>query len=374
MHGAALSVLIALLLPSWGEPARAEDDPISWGMMGGWSGVSMSDLHDRGVRVVDVSLQWRLAEPQEDRWDESYFAAKREEIRLRRRQGFRVVLNFGLHHAPDWMLERPAGRFVDQDGAVYEGSDEPQLVWAPASVREEAQAFTAKVFRELGTRFAAVRVGGGHWGELTYPSIVGADGHVQDSYWAFDENAQARSPVPGWRPCDPAPNGEATAFLRWYLRSLTRYQNRQIRWTRRAGYRGTVAVLYASWGMRAGDFGDAAASRLCGTTSAEVNGEVQRGFAHARHIRGLRDGRVAAWGTWAEREGTLSWLARLAVHQGIEVMGENAGHDGPAEMATAIEEATSNDLTLFMWVRAEEAYCRCDGYATIEDYERLIRP
>ena len=65
--------------------------------------------------------------------------------------------------------------------------------------------------------------------------------------------------MPGWRPGDPSPRGEARKFLGWYLDMLTRYQNWQVRALRRS-YDGPVAMLYASWGMRPGDF-DLGASR-----------------------------------------------------------------------------------------------------------------
>jgi len=341
-------------------------------MMGGWDGVSMSDLYARGVRVVDLSMSWSEAEPHKHRWDEAYFAQKRLELQRLRGTGFQVVLDYGLFHAPRWMLERRGGRFVNQFGEVYRGSDEPELVWARAGSLRESRRYTAKVFDELGTDFVAVRVGGGHWGELTYPGVFGADGRLENDYWAFDERALAEDPVPAWRPCEPSPHGQAKRFLNWYLDSLTRYQNRQIAWVRQGGFDGTVAVLYASWGLRVGDLRDAVKTNLCGTSSPEVNGEVQRGFDHARHIAGLRDPKVAIWGTWAEQDGTISWLAALADAAGLQIMGENAGSNDLTAMATSIDVARRYHLSLFMWVRAEEAFCSCNGYATVADYERLI--
>jgi hypothetical protein len=364
--------LIAMLWVSPIATVRLGPNEPSWGIMGGWSGVSMPDLYARGVRVVDLPMSWRDAEPDRDRWNEAYFAAKRLELERLRADGFRVVLNYGIEHAPSWMLDRPGGRFVNQSGEVYRGSDEPNLVWAGRGSRRQAREYTAKVFRALGTDFLAVRVGGGHWGELTYPTVPGPNGRPQNDYWAFDERALAQDPVPAWRPCRPSPRRQASRFLHWYLDSLTRYQNRQISWVRRGGFDGTIAVLYPSWGMREGDFDAAVSTDLCGTSPAEINGEVQRGFDHARHIAGLRDPNIAVWGTWAEKEGTISWLAGLARAAGLTMMGENSGSDDPTEMAAAVDAARRFGLSLFMWVRAEEAYCACNGYATIDDYERLI--
>src|SRR5439155_24884106 len=104
----------------------------------------------------------------------------------------------------------------DQNANVYTGSDEPNLVWA-TEYRSLAAAYTAKVFNELGSDFYAVRVGGGHWGELTYPATFGSNGRVKNSYWAFDADAARSDPVPGWKPGQASPNGEASKFLNWYL-------------------------------------------------------------------------------------------------------------------------------------------------------------
>lgn len=140
----------AAAIPLPRTPGAAVDGPI-WGMMGGWSGVSLSDLRDRGVRVVNISLDWRTAEPQEDRWNEDYFRAKRAEIRGLRRHGFRLVLDYGLYQVPEWLLNRSGGRFVNQAGQVYLGSEEPNLVWGDRKALDEARRYTAKVVRELGT-------------------------------------------------------------------------------------------------------------------------------------------------------------------------------------------------------------------------------
>jgi hypothetical protein len=92
---------------------------------------------------------------------------------------------------------------------------------------------------------------------------------------------------------------------------------------------------------------------------------------HARHIAALRDPNVAVWGTWAEKEGTISWLSSLADARGLKKMAENSGQDDAAKMAIAVEAARSYGLSGFVWVTAEEAFCFC-GYATVEDYAALV--
>lgn len=342
----------------------------AWGLAGGYSGIDLADVRGRGVGVLLVEMRWASAEPTEGAFSTSYFAAKRDEIARYRAAGFRVVLNYGMHHAPAWLLAKPNARFVQQAGLVYAASDEPNLVFA-TELRPYAERYTARVFAELGTDFAAVRVGGGHWGELTYPQLFGSDGRLINNYWAFDGAAARTNPVPGWKPGMPSPAAEASRFLAWYLDRLTAFQNWQIA-TVRASFAGPIAVLYASWGMRSGDFDRAVATNLAGTSSPEINGEVQRGFDHARHVAAITDRGAVVWGTYGERVGTVSWLSSLAAPRGLALMAENSGSDGPAAMDAAMAEARRYGLRLFMWIRASEAYCSCNGYATIADYETRI--
>ncbi|MFL5955295.1 MAG: beta-galactosidase [Gaiellaceae bacterium] len=313
-------------------------------------------------------MSWARAEPQEGVWDESYFQSLRDQINTMRALGFRVVLNYGLHHAPAWLLAKQDARFVDQYGDIYTASDEANLVFA-RTLRPYGQAYTSKVFTELGTDFYAVRVGGGHWGELQYPAQKDAAGKWE--WWAFDTAAKAQSPAPGYTPCtgDPALAG---TFLNWYLGALTEFQNWQVA-TVRQSYGGPVAVLYASWGMRSGDFDKTTAGNLCGTSSPEINGEVQRGYDHSRQVAGLTDSGAVVWGTWGENAGTISYLAGLAAAKGLQVMGENSGGDSAAQMQTAVTTAKQYGLAAFLWIRASDLYCSCNGYASIADYSQYLR-
>ncbi len=344
---------------------------IRWGMMGGFGGVDLDDLASRGVRVVDLVVYWRSAEPTPDGFDESYFDRKRAELDTFRSKGFEVILNFGMHHAPSWFFDLPNSHYVNQHGATYLNSDEPNLIWATEH-RWLAERYIEKVFSELGTDFVTVRTGGGHWGELTYPAIVNpSTGKIYNYYWAFDGAAARTNPVPGWKPGQPSPAGEAATFVIWYIDALTSYQNWQVAAVRRH-YPGWISVLYPSWGLRVGDLAEAVETNLDGTSSPEINGEVQRGFEHAYHVTNLTDPKAAVWGTWADKLGTLSWLSTLAEPEGRRLFGENSGSDDVTKMDNAMSEAQRLGLTALMWVRAEEAYCRCNGYATIEQYQERI--
>jgi hypothetical protein len=86
----------------------------------------------------------------------------------------------------------------------------------------------------------------------------------------------------------------------------------------------------------------------------------------------LTDPNAAVWGTWAEKTGTISWLATLADAKGLLKMGENSGADTAAEMDVAIGAAREYGLAAFLWIRASEAYCFCNGWATVEGYAARI--
>jgi hypothetical protein len=262
----------------------------------------------------------------------------------------------------------PNARFVNEYGQTYTASDESNMIFAK-ELRPHAETYTAKVFSELGTNFYAVRVGGGHFGEMQYPGQTGTDGKWQ--WWAFDGDAIAHSPVSSYKPCSGS-STQAGTFLNYYLDSVTDFQNWQVSTVRKA-YPGKIAVLYASWGMRAGDFDATVQDNLCGNKSAEINGEVQRGFDHSRHINALSDTNVAVWDTWTDNPGTVSYLSQLASAKGLVMMGENSGEDDYATMQGTVNSAKQYNFQALLWIRTSEAYCLCSGYATIDNYSSLIR-
>ena len=340
----------------------------TWGMFSVPTSASTS-LYNSGIRTVVLEMRWANAEPSDNSFNATYFQSQRNRLAAYRAAGLSVVLNMGMHHPPSWLLAKPNARFVNQNGVRYTASDEPNLIFGK-TLRPYAQDYLNRVMRELGTSWYAVRVGGGHWGELTYPQLFDnaantnapcpsrPDGKLCNYYWAFDDAAKTTNPVPGWKPGAPSPNGEARRFVNWYLSALTNYQNWQISALRTAGYTGPAAVLYPSWGVRSGQLESAISGNLAGQTSVEINGELQRGFDHSRHIAALTDAKAVVWGTWADRDGTLDWLSGLArahVPQ-LAVMGENAGPGTTARVAASIAEARANALTAFFWIRYNEAH------------------
>ena len=362
---AGLLVLgLLLLVAARAQPGAARAP--EWGLVGPYDHVDLPELHRKGVDVLLVEMSWALAEPARDRFDDAYLASIDAQARRLRAEGFKVVLNFGLQHAPGWLLTLPDARFTDQDGQQYLDDDVADLVFA-RPLRPLAEAYTREVFARLGTDFYAVRVGGGPDGELTYPgpapSPDGGPGH----YWAFTRAAAASNPVPDWRPCSDQGPEQTRRFLEWYMNSLVDFQNWQVDTLRRY-YPGVIAVLYPSWGLNPGDVAAAANDDACGHTEAERSDDLQRGIDHARQVAALPRGKVAVWSTWAENTSALRALAELARPRHLQVFGENSGHDNVADLRATVTAARQFGLSALLWVRAPEALCGCSGYATMDEY------
>ncbi|MHA3702952.1 beta-galactosidase [Jatrophihabitans sp. YIM 134969] len=355
--------LTAALAPS-AQAAPPKPAAPALGLAGPYTPESVNAATAAGVSIGLIEMQWSVAEPAPGVYDTAYLRGIAAAIAAARASGYAVTLNTGIQSAPAWLLAKPGAKFVNQDGQAYSGQLVPNLVFGK-NLRTYARAYLTTVFRTLGTDFNVVRVGGGMYGELSYPYTFDAQNLVTNSYWAFDRNAAKSNPVPGWKPGDPSPHGEAATFLTWYLNALVDYQNWQVKVLRNAGYRGNVAVLYPSYGMRPGDFDKAVATDLSGTSSAEINGEVQRGYDMARQVGALTDRKAIVYGTWGENLAVVTYLAGLAHAKGLKVMAENAGPNSLPVIVAALQNAQANGLAAFYLIRASDLMCDCDGRATL---------
>jgi Beta-galactosidase len=335
----------------------------TWGVAGPLPPPSAA-LKEAGVGATILELSWRDAEPGQGVWNEAYFAQLRDQIAALRSAGISVVLNTGLQEPPDWAFALPGARYVDQAGRVSDDSAGLNLVWNHA-LRPLAAAYLAAVFRELGTGFAYVRVGGGEQGELTYPRSSGVTG----SYWAFDAAAAAADPVPGWRPGDPSP-AAARTFLSWYFSALAAFQNWQIE-TVRSLYPGPIAVLYPDVGVTPSEIAAAVADGLDGTSPAEASRRIQAGQDHDASIAAIRDRGVVAWCTWANEVAALTSVAEPARRRGLDVVGENSGDEtSQTDLAALAANQRAFDLRLVIWVRYDTLVSGKPGDATLVEFTR----
>jgi hypothetical protein len=349
----------------------------------------LEEITAAGVDLVTFHVQWSRFAPVEGEIDQDYLAELRDTLAAYRQADVEVVLSTGVHHPPDWVLDRPHSRFVNQHGEPYapreSGKRIANMVFNGA-MRDQQAAYLGQLFTEFGTDFHGVRLGGGWYGSVTYPDPVDED--RTNSYWGFDAIAlgevdglpagMTANPVPDWTPGTPSADDEAERFVEWYLDSLRHYHDWQIA-TVREHYDGRLLMVYPSWGIRPGQLEEAIAGDLDGTTSVERNGEVQRGFDFARFIGGIDDPGVVVYTTWLDAEPEaddtddqrywtpVKYLAHLARdrERPLEVVGQNSGSDGPDVLELTFDQADEHGLDAIVWAFERELF---DGrHATIDD-------
>jgi hypothetical protein len=367
-------------ISGWGPP-----NSYLWGVTGSNRG-NLADERRIGINAKMVRVSWRDYMRTESSSDAAYIKNKRAEIDQLRRLGFQIIVDLGLHDTPVWLHKDYADSYyVDQYGQQYVGDStidngDANLVFN-RTLRSLAETYIQQVFTDLGTGFAAVRMGAGHWGELTYPSD--RYGGRSNCYWAFDANAKATSPTPGWIPGSLSPSKESNRFLNWYLNELVDFQNWQIASVRK-NYGGPIMVLYPSWGIRSGQVEEAIAGNLAGKTSAEINGEVQRGYDFQRQIGAVIDPGVVVTTTWLDADNSgdssadprrwspVKYLSTLASKHplALRLFGENTGRGTAALMERAASQMRQYRLIGLTWYSEDELYT--GRWATISDYQRII--
>jgi hypothetical protein len=375
----------AVVTPAPTVPAPARTAVRRWGLIGNQT-QRAAEVRAAGVTTKVVRLSWKDLEPAEGQVSSSYVSAKRGEIAALRAAGLEVVLDSGLQDVPQWLHSRPDSFLVNQYGEAYTtatdgdlGIDkgEANLIFNPA-LRTLAAGYLRRIGELFGSTAYAIRIGGGRWNELGYPPST-TSSHT-NAYWAFDALAQQQSPVPGWKPGDPSPNGEARRFLAFYLGALVDFQQWQITAVR-AGFAGPLIVLYPGWGIRPGQAAAAADDNLRGRTSAEINAEVPRGFDWAGQVAAIHDPLVWPSTTWIDAQfgsdsGDASqWrpphYLRSLAGPAATLWGESTGQGTAAALRFAAGQAAKYGFSGLVWFREEELFAG-GPYATLADYRATI--
>jgi hypothetical protein len=326
-----------------------------------------------GLRLATVSLFWERIEPMRDQFSASQFDAARARIAAFRAAGQQVVIDLGMQYPPAWIFEIPDSSYLNQYGDRFDdvqpGMHVPNFVFN-AAVRDRLGRYIEAVFKNLGTEFYAVRLGGGWFGELNFPPAVFKT--RTNCYWAFDPIAQgnerglphdlAPCPVKGWQPGNASENHtSACRFIGWYLGALHNYHDWQITTVRRF-YNGRLMMMYPSWGIRPGQLDAAILTDLAGGTSPEKNGELQRGYDFARFIAGIRDQDVVVHCTWLDGPGNdasqnpqdwspARFLSSLAqAHRPVlRLSGENTGGGGLEAIQRCLRRARDFHFSAFFY-------------------------
>lgn len=336
-----------------------------------------------GLSVATLEIGWDSWEPTQGQVSTAYVNEVKARYAALRSAGFEVVLDAGLQYPPAWVFATdPGARFVNQFGDVYSGplgSDAPNAVFSP-TVRTAQATYLASVGTNFtGLEFKAIRVGGLAMNELRFPT-GNFNGH-SNSFWAFDSNAQAQSPVPGWRPGQSCTN-EAQQFLDWYTSSLTSYGTWLL-----GQYRTSISsttslqILMPSWGMRPGDAVAASSACLNGSSRSELTNDAPMGLDWANSVPQLAlIPNVTLYGTWIDAadqgigttyESPIRYLHRLAVANAMPLAGENTGGNSRADMVRSIGRVVELGMTGMMWMQDPSLH---DNGATakLNDYRDLI--
>jgi hypothetical protein len=356
-----------------------------WALIGN-DGEHLEQERAAGIQAKLFSLSWSEFNLQEGVVDQSYVERKQAELDRLRSYGFDIILSLGLQDTPAWLHEDYSDTYyINQFGDRYTSdgeidSGDANLVFNP-TLRLLAETYIQDIFATFGTGFAAVRLGGGRYGELTYPPAEYKNNN--NCYWAFDRNALSQSPIADWIPGQASLKGEAIRFLYWYLDALVEYQNWQIT-TVRQSYNGPLMILYPSWGIRPGDISRAVENDLDGSSAAERNGEIQRGFDFQRQIAAITDPLVIVATTWLDADvsgddednarfwSPVKYLSVLADNNPLhlDLFGENTGDGMLADMRLSAEQMERYHLIGMAWYREDELFS--GRYATLDDYKRII--
>lgn len=327
-----------------------------------------------GWNVAVIPVAWDSFEPEAGHIDHAVVKRLKDEAAAYRALGYRLQLDFGFQYPPKWIFGLQGARYRNQYGDEHEskapGRNVANAVFSQA-VRDRMAGYMEAVFRELGTDWDWVRLGGGFYGEVNYPLSRFAG--KTNCYWGFDDLAQGKRaglpkgiaicPIPGWKPGESGTDN-ARAYLAWYLSAQQNYHDWQISTVRR-WYSGDICMLYGSWGIRPGWKKQAIATSLDGSSPGEVVGEFSSGYDWELMIGGIRDPRVIVYCTWLDapsqdcdddgsdpvRWSPVHWQASLAKENPLrlKVWGENTGGGNRDALDISFERIERYGLMGVLW-------------------------
>jgi hypothetical protein len=346
--------------------------------------------YDAGVRVRLVHLGWDVLQPRgPESWDAGAARALQERIDAFAGLGddVKLVLDLGVHYTPDWVAG--IDPLVDQWGNVWDASSNDgglNVYWSPV-VRQHVEAYIGRVFQSFNfhERLWIVRVGF-DGGELLYPNQRNENQGY--SFWAFDSHAQAKSPVPGWRPGEPSHNGEAGRFYEWYVDNLVDTFNFFLTAIRRY-YSGYVAPVTPGVGIDEHTSAQLISRNLVDNSLGRygTGNYWQRIFAllpgadqgviNWCSSMGDRSGNDASpnWREWS----SAKQMAHFAQQAGREIYGENTGRNpydtsGGADARTTAQwifgAVERYNYLGIMWV--EQAQMADPNFTSLEQLKALI--
>jgi hypothetical protein len=247
---ARLTICLLLLLASLVGTAPAAAAPATWPIYVG----SLTSLPERNaaeaptMKIAMVELNWRAAQPDSrGRFNDTYLRTMKAQVDSALASGRRVVLGFGFHYSPAWVLAM--SRYVNQNGVA--NTTKANLVFS-YEVRLAMKDYIRHVDQiiPLEDIWAARLNATGNQGEVGYPD---------NNYWAYSTGAQngadmpgiAPNPLPGWKTGTPGPTREQIEnWARWYQGALSNLIDYQHWVLDTAGFRGWLQLIMPGSGLR----------------------------------------------------------------------------------------------------------------------------
>lgn len=360
---------------------------------------------EAGVRLAVLELRWDSWQPRPGNVDSGYRSERRRTADAYRAAGYRVAVDVGLQHPPDWVLQLPSGQLRAQDGRLSGSAN----LFFSRHVQAAAATYMADAVQAMGEVWS-YRAGLSQEGEALYPRTP------QGEWWAFDEAAQGQAlqdlpagrgatPLPGWVPGTALWRGrevrpeEVEAWYDWYVTASIAAHTWQVQAYRDAGFSGVVALVLPGVGVRPRELQARLADRLAVPTD-DVYQTLNRAAVWYRLLADLPDRGTLAVdvssvydgsgsprgnschsdddavdyltedviGTWS----STRWLSYLARRLGYRtVIGESTGDNSAADLAAAVRLSQQCRLTALQWAWDYQLH---DGvHASVADLARHYR-
>lgn len=338
--------------------------------------------------IAMVEMNWGKAQPTgRGKFDTDYLTAVKAQVDSARAAGRVVVLGFGFHYTPAWVLA--ISQYVNQNGVA--NTTKANLVFS-YETRLAMKDYIAGVDKVIPLEdIWAVRLNAtGNQGEVGYPD---------DNYWAYSTGAQngadapsyAPNPLPGWKVGTAGPTrAQIEAWAKWYqggLANLTDYQHWVVT---QLGFHGWLQVIMPGAGLRPSAWTAQIDSRLA-KPSLLGRGVAWDQFAEQIKNRtnvvlysssmaeptkynecAPTDKNVPLRAAETDGWSAMRWIARIAGQFGFRKGGENPGYSdgnktyysdaGPDGLtARFVRTAKACSLLAAMWAHDENLQAGTGG-------------
>lgn len=320
----------------------------AYGVIGTSDGTTRQQAKDNGATHVVIQGIWETLQPggAGAALDATAVSTLTAAISDARTRGLAVIFEAAIHYPPTW-AQSAIVPFKKQDGSTWtstnsNGDNVRDWIWTQTG-RNYVADYLAKVLAAVDqTKIAAIRIGGGIFGELQYPPEGSA---APWNYWGYGAapqsgtdlaSDQVQCPAAVRSPFVPFASGTSssdnTTWTNWWLQGIQTFMLWLVQQHKKAGYGGLKYVLHPSWGLRTG--------------WSQANTEAQRAVAKGVDCKGqvnayANDWETFPWCTWIDATGDTTEAGKPPwqklydesnARQRTLIWGENTGGQTTADM------------------------------------------